>query len=129
MEVPAELKLGFRDEMEQAKAKATAGSTGGPEAEAAKNDDADTAHLAEGFVQTAPEPAPAAAPAYPPARPAQGVPQPTRTIPLPQPVPQPVTQRPRNGDANAGVPVWIDYAIVAMVGLLIAMLVKILLGY
>lgn len=129
VEIPAELKLGFRDEMEQAKAKADA------EAAAATNDDADTARLAEGFVQTAPPepvaPAPAAAaPAYPPARPAQGVPQPTRTIPLPQPVPQqPVAQRPRNVDANAGVPVWIDYALVVMVGLLIAMLIKILFGY
>ena len=130
VEVPAELKLGFRDEMEQAKAKAAAAaSPGGPETEAAGNDDAETAHLAEGFVQTAPEPAPAAAPAYPPARPAQGVPQPTRTMPLPLPVPPPVAHRPRNADASAGVPVWIDYAIVAMVGLLIAMLVKILLGY
>jgi ubiquitin-conjugating enzyme E2 J1 len=130
VEIPAELKLGFRDEME--KAKAAAGQQQGNEGE---KEDTEVAQLAEGFVQTVPEresaPAPAvqaAAPA-PPARPAQGVPLPTRTVPLPGPAAQAVMRRPRNYDRDAGVPVWIDYAIVGLVGVLIAMLIKIVLGY
>ncbi|KAI0851565.1 UBC-like protein [Daldinia vernicosa] len=119
-EVPAELKMGFRDEME--KARAAASSEGEKEEE-----DAESAELAEGFVQTVvprredPPPAP---------RPAQGVPTPTRTIPLPgavvgQPAPLQTTRR---VDPNAGVPPWVDYAIVSLVVILIAMLTKILIG-
>jgi ubiquitin-conjugating enzyme E2 J1 len=125
VEVPAELKMGFRDEMEKAKAaeqQSNAGAT----------DDAESAQLAEGFVQTAPtHVAQAAAPATPaiPARPAQGVPQPTRTVPLPDPVGQAMVQRARNFDWDAGVPMWIDYAIIGLVAVLIAMLIKILMGY
>ncbi|KAK8856904.1 ubiquitin-conjugating enzyme/RWD-like protein [Apiospora arundinis] len=138
IEIPAELRMGFRDEMmektQAPEGNGTAGSAAGPATTttttttSTAEEDNDTAHLAEGFVQTAP---------YPPARPGQGVPQPTRTIPLP--VPQaaaPVTaQWPaanhhhHHAAANADVPVWIDYAIMVLVGLLIAMLLKILTGY
>ncbi|KAH6652181.1 ubiquitin-conjugating enzyme [Truncatella angustata] len=109
VEVPAELKMGFRDEMEKAKAAERNGSEGAKE-------DAEVAQLAEGFVQTAPERE--AAP-----------PHPTRTVPLPDPVGQAVVQRARDLDRDAGVPIWIDYVIVTLVGVLVAMLIKILLGY
>ncbi|KAH8205083.1 hypothetical protein TruAng_000806 [Truncatella angustata] len=130
VEVPAELKMGFRDEMEKAKAAERNGSEGAKE-------DAEVAQLAEGFVQTAPEReaapphvarAQVAAPVLP-ARPAHMVPQPTRTVPLPDPVGQAVVQRARDLDRDAGVPIWIDYVIVTLVGVLVAMLIKILLGY
>ncbi|KAI2465667.1 UBC-like protein [Annulohypoxylon bovei var. microspora] len=125
VEVPAELKMGFRDEMEKGKA---AG------AEAA-GEDAESAELAEGFVQTVPErevlrPTPTSA-APRAAQPAQGVPVPTGRTPLPDPVGQGIsttTTTTRQISPNAGVPPWIDYAIVSLVFLLIAMLVKISLG-
>ncbi|KAI0122909.1 ubiquitin-conjugating enzyme/RWD-like protein [Xylariales sp. AK1849] len=126
VDVPAELKMGFRDEMEKAKTEAQGGE--------AAHEDAEVAQLAEGFVQTAPDsevvpPAAQVVTSSLPARPAQGVPQPTRTVPLPDRVGQAVVQRARALDPNAGVPVWIDYAIIALVGVLVAMLIKILLGY
>ncbi|ETS80663.1 hypothetical protein PFICI_08192 [Pestalotiopsis fici W106-1] len=139
VEIPAELKMGFRDEME--KKAAQAASTG--ESGNTREEDAETAQLAEGFVQTAPIPplqqqqqqqqlqreTPPSAPSIP-ARPAQGVPQPTRTVPLPpDPVGQAMAHRARDFDHDAGVPVWIDYAIVSLVAVLVAMLIKILLGY
>ncbi|KAK7966346.1 ubiquitin-conjugating enzyme, partial [Apiospora aurea] len=141
VEIPAELRMGFRDEMmEKTKApEAAAGDAGSSgsgsaagratpatsTATTAGEEEAEAAHLAEGFVQTAPIPA---------ARPGQGVPQPTRTIPLPGPAPgqapAAAAQWPmannQNRGANADVPVWIDYAIMVLVGLLIAMLLKIL---
>ncbi|KAI0167190.1 ubiquitin-conjugating enzyme/RWD-like protein [Pestalotiopsis sp. NC0098] len=129
IEVPAELKMGFRDEMEK-NAKAKSGEAGGKE-------DTESAQLAEGFVQTAPmvpqqreaPPVQASAPSIP-AQPAQGAPQPTRTVPVvPDPVAQAVVQRARDFDRDDGIPLWIDYAIVALVSVLIAMLIKILLGY
>ncbi|XXH00534.1 hypothetical protein Hte_006882 [Hypoxylon texense] len=125
VEVPAELKLGFRDEMEKARAQQQQA-----EGEGAK-EDAETAELAEGFVQTVPErEIPAAA------APAQGVPAPTGRVPLPDPMgqtaptPTPTTQvqSRRPVDPNAGVPAWVDYAIVSLVVILIAMLMKILVG-
>ncbi|KAH8664269.1 ubiquitin-conjugating enzyme/RWD-like protein [Xylariales sp. PMI_506] len=153
VEVPAELKMGFRDEMEKAAKEAVtaAGSTPNPTsasrgggggggsggvapATAAAEDDAESAQLAEGFVQTVPmqrleSSLPGSATAQQ-ARPGQGVPQPTRTIPLPQtPAQQQRQQQRRRVDPNAGVPIWVDYAIVAFAGVLIAMLIKILLGY
>lgn len=125
VEIPAELKMGFRDEMEKAKAADQQEGAG-----AGAKEDAEVAQLAEGFVQTVPEAQAAPPPqVVPAAAPARGVPQPTRTIPLPDPVGQAVVQRARNVDRDAGVPVWIDYAIVGLVGVLIAMLIKILMGY
>jgi ubiquitin-conjugating enzyme E2 J1 len=121
VEVPAELRLGFRDEMEK-------------QNKASEAADAESAELAEGFVQTVPIPDQQSQPLQPPAtsslpaRPGQGVPQPTRTIPLPEPAHVPLTVT-RQYDPNAGVPVWIDYAIISLVGILVAMLLKILLGY
>ncbi|KAI0169591.1 UBC-like protein [Hypoxylon sp. FL1284] len=138
VEVPAELKLGFRDEMEaKAKARQQADGTGdgtGRDPARKEDEDAESAELAEGFVQTAPvRDTTPPAPQPPPARPVQGVPAPTGRIPLPDPVgrataPAMQTQSRRRIDPNAGVPVWVDYAIVSLVVVLIAMLMKILVG-
>ncbi|KAI0150222.1 ubiquitin-conjugating enzyme/RWD-like protein [Xylariaceae sp. FL1272] len=125
VEIPAELKMGFRDEMEKAKAAAAAD-------EGAK-EDSESAELAEGFVQTVPERVPdvpaALAAAPPPARPAQGVPEPTGRAPLPSPVaPTAVRARqpvPTNG--SEGVPVWIDYAITILSIMLVAIILKVVL--
>ena len=128
VEIPAELRMGFRDEMQKAK-------TGEGEGE---KEDAESAELAEGFVQTAPEriqnaPIAGAAAPPPPARPAQGVPAPTPTtrIPLPDPMPiRPATataQRPIPVDPNGGVPPWLDYAIMSLVMMLVAIILKIML--
>ncbi|KAI1414371.1 UBC-like protein [Hypoxylon sp. FL1857] len=126
VEVPAELKMGFRDEMERKN------GNGGEDAK----EDAESAELAEGFVQTVPEreivpPTTMSSTAPPPpARPAQGVPAPTGRVPVPDPVGhQPTsTSSRRPVDPNAGVPAWVDYAIVSLVIMLIAMLLKILIG-
>ncbi|KAI3321974.1 UBC-like protein [Xylariaceae sp. AK1471] len=123
VEVPAELRMGFRDEMEKAKAGASKGV----------KEDAESAELAEGFVQTVPEriqDTPVAA-APPPARPAQGVPTPTATtrVPLPDPM-GPLaarTQQPIHIDPNGGVPPWLDYAIMSLVMMLVAIILKIML--
>ncbi|KAI0011120.1 UBC-like protein [Xylariaceae sp. FL0662B] len=126
VEVPAELKMGFRDEMEGAK-------TGGGDGSESAGEDGETAQLAEGFVQTVPERevVPPTTASTLPARPAQGVPAPTERVPLPDPVGQATTQRPpRPVDLNAGVPPWVDYAITSLVVILIGMILKILVaGY
>jgi len=127
VEVPKELKMGFRDEM------GAAGREGG-------DLDAESAELAEGFVQTGPLPAAASpgprggivggegAAVLP--RPGQ-VPQPTRTVPLPNPRPQglpraPVRQQQQVRVSNEAVPAWIDRLIIVLGVLLVAMLIKVL---
>jgi ubiquitin-conjugating enzyme E2 J1 len=123
IEIPAELRMGFRDEME--KAKAATDESG--------KEDAESAELAEGFVQTGPEPihsAPLAA-APPAARPVQGVPTPTPTVrrPLPDPS-RPAfagTQQPTQINMDTGVPPWLDYAIMSLVIMLVAIILKIML--
>ncbi|CAJ2507231.1 Uu.00g084170.m01.CDS01 [Anthostomella pinea] len=137
VEVPVELKMGFRDEIENAKANAAGGDEGAKE-------DAESAQLAEGFVQTVPErlenasvPLPpigavrggGVPAAFPPARPAQGVPAPTGRVPLPNSAGQVTPQTTIRVDPNAGVPPWVDYAIVSLVVVLFAMLFKIMSGY
>lgn len=135
VEVPAELKLGFRDEMEKNAAAAAAAATAasnnnnnynndtGPAATAM---DAESAELAEGFVQTVPrEDLSAGA-----ARPGQTAPQPTRTVPLPAPAQQaPLAQMQRRQTGGAGgVPRWIDRVIAALVVCLVGMILKVLLA-
>jgi ubiquitin-conjugating enzyme E2 J1 len=125
--VPEELKMGWKDEMGQAKTGET------------EKDDGESAELAEGFVPTAPivdtsastptVPAPAAAaPAYPAARPAQGVPQPTGTATAstssssrPPAVAYQVPQ-------NNGVPGWLDKLIMAVIAALFLVILKVMLG-
>jgi ubiquitin-conjugating enzyme E2 J1 len=128
VEVPAELKMGFRDEMEKAAAAGTAGSV-----HAEGQVDEESAQLAEGFVQTAPvvevQP-PRVDTSSLPARPAQTVPQPTRTVPLPEQqlaaaAGQAQLQQRRG---NEGVPMWIDRLIFVLGILLAAMVLKVFLG-
>jgi ubiquitin-conjugating enzyme E2 J1 len=105
--VPSELKMGWKDEM--VKSAATA------------ERDAEEAQLAEGFVRTAD-----GASDYPAARPAQGVPQPTGTINTARIAP--VTTTRIQPQSNGGVPLWLDRMIAAVVVLLVAMVLKVLLG-
>ncbi|KAH7166264.1 ubiquitin-conjugating enzyme/RWD-like protein [Dactylonectria macrodidyma] len=126
VEVPKELNMGWRDEMEtKKKARANPGPTA---------DEAETAELAEGFVQTAPSLT------NTDTRPAAQVPQidqtvprppaetwnpaPTRTIPLP--VPPVAPPRPARRASDDGVPLWLDRLIVVLVVLLVALVLKIL---
>ncbi|KAK5631071.1 hypothetical protein RRF57_006786 [Xylaria bambusicola] len=109
IEIPAELRMGFRDEMEKAKARTGEGT----------KEDAESAELAEGFVQTTPQPV-------------QGAPAPTPTrIPLSNSMPvRPAdapAQRAIHVDPNGGVPPWLDYAIMALVMMLVAIILKIML--
>ncbi|KAK7752161.1 hypothetical protein SLS62_005905 [Diatrype stigma] len=141
VEVPTELKMGFRDEMEKKEKEKTAAAATGAGAEAgdsrdgddARDDDSESAQLAEGFVQTGPvrqEPPPAAPPSALPARPAQGVPAPTGALaPRMDPAGQVDTAGVRRVDPNAGVPPWLDYVIMSLAVLLIAMLLKVLGGF
>lgn len=128
VEVPKELKMGFRDEMEAAAAKAK--QEDGSSAESGL--DEESALLAEGFVRTAPvgeaEP-PGVNVASLPAVPAQTVPQPTRTVPLPrQQVVGPPQMQLQQRPANDGVPMWIDRLIVVFGVCLAFLVVKVFLG-
>ncbi|KAI5867239.1 UBC-like protein [Durotheca rogersii] len=142
VQVPAELQMGFRDEMEKAKKKKKAAGEeagagdGNEKREAADgeddDDDSESAQLAEGFVQTVPErdvPPPPPAPASA-ARPAKGVPVPTAAGAAAATgwAASRTAQRTQPADPNEGVPAWVDYAIVSLVVVLIAMLTKILLA-
>jgi ubiquitin-conjugating enzyme E2 J1 len=122
VEIPKELKMGWKDEMRGAK----------KEADGA--DDGESAELAEGFVQTVPipepqnqtppPPSPVSVRTYPPARPVQGVPQPTATIAAPHTA-LAVQGRRSAGD---GVPSWVDKAIGGLFLCLLVMVLKIVLG-
>ncbi|KAK1594721.1 ubiquitin-conjugating enzyme [Colletotrichum navitas] len=135
VEIPSELKLGYKDEMSK-----TETGSGVPEASTPRTEavEMESAELAEGFVRTVPKintaartassPQPSA-PSYPPARPGQGIPAPTRTVSLP-PAPNVGVRQQAPPAARAhdeGVPLWIDRAIVVLVVLLLAMILKALL--
>lgn len=148
VEIPKELNMGWKDEMEAKKAEAAAQTN---------EDDAENAQLAEGFVQTAPSavdttlpstsseaprgPSPAAASSTMPnlnpeiprvaAAPISAVastvhhrPPPAMAV-QPQPQPQLQFQQPRRA-TDDGVPLWIDRTIVVLVVLLGALVLKIL---
>ena len=129
VEIPSELKMGYKDEM---------GKGSGKEDEPAGTET--EAELAEGFVQTTDGASDSPTPsAYPPARPGQTVPHPTgvanaQAQPRVQPLPTITSQTPRTQTqlaqrrSNDGVPMWIDRAIAGVVILLVAMVMKILLG-
>ncbi|CAN8095766.1 unnamed protein product [Discula destructiva] len=130
VEVPAELKLGFRDEMEKnaAATKASAAAAAAAAANSSTTDvgmDAESAELAEGFVQTVPRAGLSAGAAQP----GQTAPQPTRTVPLPAQAQQaPLVQLPRPAVGAGGVPRWIDRVIFALVVCLVGMILKVLLA-
>jgi ubiquitin-conjugating enzyme E2 J1 len=125
VEVPKELNMGWRDEMGAKKE--------GENKTEQTNDDAETAQLAEGFVQTAPDAGPAdnnTLAAQPQSD--NWNPTPTRTTPLPAPAAQapvqaPVVQaRQARRASDDGVPLWLDRAIVVLVVLLVALVLKII---
>ena len=175
--VPAELKMGWRDEMKAAAAAAASqqqqqpkegdetvirGTTGESVGDMRRRGEderdssapgatAESAELAEGFVQTVAAPSSPSAPEEVPlpARPGQTVPQPTRTIPLRIPVgggggaggvvqrrPQSAQRRQiqqQHGPAarrnlDEAVPLWLDRAIVIVCVLLAVMVLKVLAG-
>lgn len=123
VQIPADLKMGWRDEMgKEAAAPAAAPAT----AAAVASDpaiDAESAQLAEGFVQTTPRPV-----LSPP--PAQSVPQPTRTIPLAVTPQRVLVQAPAQqiGVSDGAVPVWVDRLIMILGVLLVAMVLKVFMG-
>jgi ubiquitin-conjugating enzyme E2 J1 len=141
VEVPKELKMGFRDEMEKAKAESEiAASASRPPAGEL---DEESTQLAEGFVRTtnllpvdlpndpAASPLEQAQPQFPqPPAPLR----PTRTIPLPQPAQDIVgaayqnQAQLRQGMVHDGVTMWIDRLILIIGALLAAMLAKVMLG-
>lgn len=129
VQVPEDLNLGFRDEMEAAKKNGD-----GKEPSSADDGAETTAQLAEGFVETVPIAADAgttssdtSAASAARARPAQSVPQPTSTVPTlpPRQQQQQLPQRP----TDDGIPVWIDRMIVVLVVLLAALVLKVLFAF
>ena len=123
VEVPKELKMGWKDEMVPEKA------------EAAMLE----AELAEGFVQTgnpsgeSTPPVASSSSTYPPARPAQSVPLPTATVSRRAPTHVPFVNNAYQAQvvqrrSNNGVPMWIDRTIAAVVVCLVVMVFKVLLG-
>ncbi|KAK1997062.1 ubiquitin-conjugating enzyme [Colletotrichum falcatum] len=147
VEIPSELKLGYKDEMtktetgsggEHPSPNMVTPATAVTEAPTPRTEavDMESAELAEGFVRTAPEMntaestvlQPSAAP-YPPARLGQGIPASTRTVSLPLAPNVSVRQQvpPTARAYDEGVPLWVDRAIVVLVVLLLAMVLKVLL--
>ncbi|KAH8887340.1 UBC-like protein [Thozetella sp. PMI_491] len=122
VEVPADLKMGWRDEM-GAKSKAAA-------AEKPDGEDEESAQLAEGFVQTVPLAPARQNTASTPARPGQGVPQPTGTVPVVNVRPAAaMAQRVQTRQThNEGVPAWVDQLIVALGVVLVALILKVMLA-
>ncbi|KAG5813476.1 hypothetical protein H9Q74_003059 [Fusarium xylarioides] len=129
VEIPKELNMGWRDEMGAKKE--------GESKTEQTNDDAETAQLAEGFVQTAPDSVTAANDSSAPQPPAENRnPTPTRTTPLPVPaaqglVPQAAAQAQAQAQqarraTDDGVPLWLDRTIVVLVVLLVALVLKII---
>lgn len=116
VQVPDELNMGFRDEMEAAAAK--------KEKEEASNGAETTAELAEGFVQTVPVPV-AAAPAAPETAVRARAVQPVNT-PAPPVLQQQHQQQRVRRASDDGIPVWMDRVIVVLVVLLAALVLKVL---
>lgn len=141
VEVPSDLKMGWRDEMDKNNNSGAAASGSGAQPQQ-DEEDAESAELAEGFVQTVPLPAEASSSSsMPPAQPGQGVPQPTRTIPLPahfnsQPQPHPHLMIQHRQPpplqqvrvSNDEVTFWVDRLIVVLSIALAAMILKVFLA-
>ncbi|OLN95451.1 Ubiquitin-conjugating enzyme E2 J1 [Colletotrichum chlorophyti] len=142
IEIPSELKMGWKDEMTKLAASGGEAHAQASASTSTEGQDTESIELAEGFVRTAQENittssrSPASHPmapggaSYPPARPAQGVPAPTRTVSLP-PAPNVNIRQahpaPQNRPHDEGVPLWVDRAIVVLVVLLLAMILKVFL--
>jgi len=125
--VPEGLVIGSKEDLERERKKDEKGD----------NEGETEAELAEGFVQTAPQPQ--VETPYPPARPAQTVPQPTGSSYSQAGQAALANQRPldeatrrtqlQQRVSTEGVPIWIDRAIVGIVICLVVMILKMLLGY
>lgn len=120
VEVPAELKMGWKDEMngtavvenEKPEPETKGGHERRDESESRTDSDGEEARLAEGFIQTAP----VRGPPVPSTSMAVG-PPPRADAARPAAAPQ------RQGAlANNGVPVWLDQLIVFLLVLLVAVL-------
>ncbi|KAL1882992.1 hypothetical protein VTK73DRAFT_514 [Phialemonium thermophilum] len=146
VQVPVELRMAFRDELENKDWTAEAAAAKTISSRSASGEhvpvstepemNEESAELAEGFVQTVPEEETSHAAhwnsgagdlASLPARPAQGPPQPTRTVPQPAPVPQSLTEQRRA--RNDYVTLWIDRLIVILGVLLAFMVWKVVSGW
>lgn len=118
VEIPSDLKMGWRDEMEKAGRANTTSSDPGKAASSgapAQDLDAEAAELAEGFVATSPLGPPAARPAIPP----------TPTVSLAASAMTHQVQAVRVSSQD--VPAWIDRLIMVLVGALAVMILKVLL--
>ncbi|KAN0098143.1 UBC-like protein [Hyaloscypha variabilis] len=118
--VPSDLKMGWKDEMRSTDPQHKAAEQNIKQTE---DERAEEAQLAEGFVMTGD-----GAGDYPAARPVQGVPQPTATVPTRIQPAAPRIQPQTAQRSNDGVPIWIDRMIAAICVLLVAMVLKVLLG-
>ncbi|KAI5461060.1 ubiquitin-conjugating enzyme/RWD-like protein [Mariannaea sp. PMI_226] len=134
VEIPKELNMGWRDEMEAKKNMTSSESTTTIAA-----DDSESAELAEGFVQTAPfvtnvDSAPISSTDLSTARPPSELrlPNPTQATPLPNVAAQApaagltAPPQPARRASDDGVPLWLDRLIVVMVVFLVALVLKIL---
>lgn len=114
--VPAELNMGWRDELETRRDKSSSSRSQQIAPGSSPGDgSSDAAELAEGFVQTAPSVSD------------NVIPQPASAMPAPGTQRRSSTTRQiRTGSDE--VPLWIDRVIVALVILLAALVLKVLLG-
>ncbi|KAF5506046.1 Ubiquitin-conjugating enzyme E2 J1 [Colletotrichum siamense] len=99
VEIPSELKMGWKDEM----GKLAERQHHAQETPRHDDGDAESAELAEGFVRTAP-----------------------KVVSLP---PAPNVRQTHQRPHDEGVPLWVDRAIVALVVLLLAMILKVVLDF
>ncbi|KAF4837807.1 Ubiquitin-conjugating enzyme E2 J1 [Colletotrichum tropicale] len=134
VEIPSELKMGWKDEM----GKLAERQHHAQETPRHDDGDAESAELAEGFVRTAPKvdgpetsqvprsqvPAPDIAAGS--NGPSPSILTPTRTVSLP---PAPNVRQTHQRPHDEGVPLWVDRAIVALVVLLLAMILKVVLDF
>ena len=120
VDVPSELKMGWKDEMngsavvehEKPEREAKAGPEGRTESECRTDSDGEEARLAEGFVQTAP----VRGPSVPSTSTVAG---PAARADAARPA---ATRRRQGARANNGVPAWLDQLIVFLLVLLVAVL-------
>jgi ubiquitin-conjugating enzyme E2 J1 len=130
VEIPSELKLGWKDEM----GKQAGEDSGKSTATSSDPEASETARLAEGFVQTSAVLAEGSPPAVPPPEQAAMSPARRERPAVASPAPAPPAPEAANAQlghipigVDDGVPVWVDRAIVVVVVILIAMIAKALL--
>lgn len=121
-EIPSELKMGWKDEMNGTAVMEHEKPEPGEKAES----DAETARLAEGFVQTAPVDGSSAPSTAPPTAPGPRADAPPPAVAPPRQPPAASQRRPlataqrQQARANNGVPQWLDQLIVFLSIILVA---------